>query len=99
MSTIEEGEGDKDSVVQILVDETTLFLALGEVIDVAKEKKRLLKEIEKLSGEANKIKAKLSNEKFMTRAPDHVIEEQRVRLSEAEQARHKLEGAVGRLGA
>ena len=85
-------------MVQILVDETTLFLAVGEVIDVTKEKARLLKEIEKLSGEVGKIKAKLSNEKFMTRAPDHVIEEQRVRLSEAEQSCHKLEGAVGRLG-
>ena len=85
-------------MVQILVDETTLFLAVGEVIDVTKEKARLLKEIEKLSGEVGKIKAKLNNEKFMTRAPDHVIEEQRVRLSEAEQSCHKLEGAVGRLG-
>ena len=98
LSTIEKRELDNDSVVQILVDETTLFLAVGEVIDVTKEKARLLKEIEKVCGEVTKIKAKLSNEKFMERAPDHVIEEQRVRLSEAEQSRRKLEGAVGRLG-
>ena len=97
LSTIEEGEGASNSVAQIILDETTLFLALGGVIDVSIEKARLQKEITKLVGEAGKIRKKLSNEEFLAQAPSHVIEKQRERLLEADQSRHKLEEAVGRL--
>ena len=97
LSTIEEGEGVSNSVAQIILDETTLFLALGDVIDITNEKARLQKEIAKLIGEAGKIRKKLSNEEFMAQAPSHVIEKQRERLLEADQSRHKLEEAVGRL--
>ncbi|HIC72312.1 MAG TPA: valine--tRNA ligase, partial [Alphaproteobacteria bacterium] len=97
LSTIEEGEGVSNSVAQIILDETTLFLALGDVIDITNEKARLQKEITKLIGEAGKIRKKLSNEEFMAQAPSHVIEKQRERLLEADQSRHKLEEAVGRL--
>ena len=97
LSTIEEGEGVSNSVAQIILDETTLFLALGDVIDITNEKARLQKEITKLIGEAGKIRKKLNNEEFMAQAPSHVIEKQRERLLEADQSRHKLEEAVGRL--
>ena len=82
---------------QIVFDETTLFLALGEVIDVAKERARLEKELANLDGEARKIRNKLSNDKFLTQAPTHVVEEQRGRLVEADTAREKLDEAVERL--
>ena len=61
------------------------------------DQKILQKEITKLVGEAGKIRKKLSNEEFLAQAPSHVIEKQRERLLEAEQSRHKLEEAVGRL--
>ena len=97
LSTIKKGNDVGKGAAQIVFDETTLFLVLGEVIDVAKERARLQKELSNLEGEARKIRNKLSNDKFLTQAPRQVIEEQRERLVEAEMAREKLEEAVERL--
>ena len=45
------------------------------------EKARLNKEIARLEGEIAKAKGKLSNERFVTKAPAQVIEQERTRLA------------------
>ena len=85
--------------VQIVLDEATLALPLGGVIDIAEESKRLKREIDKVGSEIKQIDAKLANDKFVSRAPEHVVEEQRERRSEAEATATKLEQALKRLEA
>ena len=85
--------------VQIVVDEATLALPLAGIIDVDAEQKRLKREIDKVGSEIRQLDAKLSNEKFVSRAPEHVVEEQRERKSEAEAVAAKLEQALKRLEA
>ncbi|MGY0790107.1 valine--tRNA ligase [Azospirillum argentinense] len=87
------------SAVQAVLDEATLILPLEGIVDLDKERARLTKEIEKLSGEIRKIDAKLSNEQFVAKAPEEVIEEQRDRRDTAEQARDKLQKALEMLAA
>ncbi|MBP2314512.1 valine--tRNA ligase [Azospirillum soli] len=87
------------SAVQAVLDETTLILPLEGIVDLEKERARLTKEVEKLSGEIKKIDAKLSNEQFVAKAPEEVIEEQRDRREAAEQARDKLQKALEMLAA
>ncbi|MBP2294741.1 valine--tRNA ligase [Azospirillum rugosum] len=87
------------SAVQAVLDEATLILPLEGIVDLDKERGRLTKEIEKLSGEIKKIDAKLSNEQFVAKAPEEVIEEQRDRREAAEQARDKLQKALEMLAA
>ena len=70
---------------------------LGQVIDISAEKTRLEKEAAKLDGEIGKIAAKLDNDSFVSRAPAHVVEEQKERRFEAEQQRRKLADAIARL--
>ncbi|WP_448205031.1 valine--tRNA ligase [Azospirillum sp. sgz302134] len=82
------------SAVQAVLDEASLILPLEGIVDLDKERARLTKEIEKLSGEVKKINAKLSNEQFVAKAPEEVIEEQRDRREAAEQARDKLQKAL-----
>ena len=50
-------------------------------VDVVAEKARLTKEMTRLEGEINKAQTKLSNEKFVARAPVAVIEQERKRLA------------------
>ena len=50
-------------------------------VDVVAEKARLTKEMTRLEGEINKAQTKLSNEKFVARAPAAVIEQERKRLA------------------
>jgi valyl-tRNA synthetase len=85
--------------VQIVLDEAVLALPLASIIDIDAEQKRLKREIDKVGSEIRQIDAKLANEKFVSRAPEHVVEEQRERKSEAEATAAKLEQALKRLEA
>jgi valyl-tRNA synthetase len=85
--------------VQIVLDEATLALLLAGIIDVAAESKRLKREIDKVGSEIRQLDAKLANEKFVARAPEHVVEEQRERKADAEATAARLEQALKRLEA
>jgi valyl-tRNA synthetase len=85
--------------VQIVLDEATLALPIAGIIDVAAESKRLKHEIDKVGSEIRQLDAKLANEKFVARAPEHVVEEQRERKADAEAAAARLEQALKRLEA
>jgi len=83
--------------VQDVLDECSLVLPLAEVIDLAQERQRLQKEMDKLKGEIVKLDKKLTNEQFLAKAPEDVVEEQRERLADSRQAVTKLQTALERL--
>jgi valyl-tRNA synthetase len=82
---------------RIVVGEATYILPLADVIDVGQEAERLSKQIAKLDGEVAKIDAKLGNEKFTSRAPEHVIEEQHERRTTAMETRARVTAALEQL--
>jgi valyl-tRNA synthetase len=98
IDTLDFGETPKGSV-QIVLDEATLAMPLQGVIDIGAESERLKREIDKIGSEIAQIDAKLANEKFVSRAPEHVVEEQRERKTDAEATAIKLEQALKRLEA
>jgi valyl-tRNA synthetase len=85
--------------VQIVLDESVIALPLAGIIDIGAESRRLKREIDKVGSEIKQLDAKLANEKFVARAPEHVVEEQRERKTEAEATAAKLEQALKRLEA
>ncbi|MEE8334466.1 MAG: valine--tRNA ligase [Alphaproteobacteria bacterium] len=91
------GDETPRGAVQIVIEEATYFLPLGDVIDVDQEKARLEREMQKIDGEIGKLEKKLGNEKFISRAPAEVVEENRIRLAEFAQSRGKLTEAFDRL--
>ena len=84
--------------IGLVVHGESAALPLAGIVDIAAEKARLKKEIEKNRGEISKIDAKLGNADFMKRAPEEVVEEQRERREEAVLRVSKLEDALQRLG-
>ncbi|MGH6930118.1 MAG: class I tRNA ligase family protein, partial [Dongiaceae bacterium] len=94
-----DGVTPPNGAVQLVVDEATVMLPLADVIDVGKERARLSRDIDKLTGEAGKIESKLGNAQFVAKAPPEVIEEQRDRLAELQQTVAKLTSARDRLSA
>ena len=97
--SIELSDSAPSGSIQLVVDEATVALSLGDVIDIAQERDRLAREIEKIDGEIAKIDGKLGNEKFLAKAPEHVVEEQRERRAERVETRAKLSQALERLRA
>jgi valyl-tRNA synthetase len=83
--------------VQAVVEGVTLILAIGEVVDLPKEKERLGKEVGKLDAELAKIGAKLANANFLAKAKPEVVEEQRERQVNATRDRDRLRAAYDRL--
>ena len=85
--------------VQGVLDEATFVLPIADVIDVAQERARLAKEVAKAEGEIAKIDKKLSNEAFVAKAPEEVVEENRERRAEEAERRDRLAAALKRLEA
>ena len=56
-----------------------LFLPLEGLINIEEEIARLEKELEKITKEVERVQKKLSNEGFMKKAPEKVIEEERAK--------------------
>ena len=83
--------------VTLTVQGATLCLPLADVIDIAAERARLRKAIDKLDKEAQGLRAKLANAAFLARAPEEVVDESRTRLEAAEEERAILAAAETRL--
>lgn len=66
-----------EDAVSIIIEGAEIFLPLEDLIDKEKEIERLMKEKEKLDKELERVRSKLSNEKFIAKAPDKVIQEEK----------------------
>ena len=84
-------------LAQFVLGEATVGLPLGDVIDFAKERARLEKDLKKANDEIARFDAKLSNEQFVSRAPEDVLAEQREKRAEAAALASRLKDAIGRL--
>ncbi|PHP67989.1 valine--tRNA ligase [Zhengella mangrovi] len=82
---------------QIVVGEATVCLPLGDLIDLKAEAARLEKAHAKAAAEAEKIGRKLANEKFVANAKPEVVEAEREKLAEAEDAAARLLTALQRV--
>ena len=82
---------------QFVLEEAVVALPLGEVIDFARERTRLEKDLKKTQDEIARFDAKLSNEQFVAKAPEDVLAEQREKRAEASALALRLAEAIKRL--
>lgn len=66
-----------DDNISVILNKCEVFLPLKDLIDFEKELERLEKEKVKLEGEIKRVKGKLSNEGFVSKAPEKVIAEEK----------------------
>jgi valyl-tRNA synthetase len=83
--------------VQLVVRGETAALPLKGVIDVAAERARLGKEMQKADADIGRVDAKLNNPNFMARAPEEVVEEEKQKREEAVARKAKIAEALERL--
>ncbi|UUD65198.1 valine--tRNA ligase [Pseudomonas seleniipraecipitans] len=69
-----------------LVGDMQVLVPMAGLIDKEAELARLDKEIQRLEGEVKRVGGKLANEGFVAKAPSEVLEKERAKLAEAEQA-------------
>ncbi|HHX49443.1 MAG TPA: valine--tRNA ligase [Clostridiales bacterium] len=78
------------SIVQI-------YIPLGDLIDVKKELERLNVEIEKLNKEIKRGNSMLSNQGFVSKAPKHLVEEERKKLAANKDKLERLSARIKEL--
>jgi valyl-tRNA synthetase len=66
-----------DGMVTITTADAKLYIPMGQLVDVAKEVARISKELDSARKFLNSLEAKLSNEKFVSRAPEAVVNAER----------------------
>jgi valyl-tRNA synthetase len=88
-------EADGAGAPVAIVGNTKILLKVE--IDVAAEKLRLGKEIDRINAEITKANSKLNNESFVARAPEAVVAQEKQRLAEFESLVEKLKTQLNRL--
>jgi valyl-tRNA synthetase len=83
--------------VQLVVRGEVAALPLKGVIDLAAERARLAKEMQKADADIARVDAKLNNPNFMARAPEEVVDEEKEKREEAVGRKAKIAEALERL--
>ena len=80
-----------DGMVCCTTSDAKLYIPMGQLVDVAKELDRIGKELEKARKNLAGLEAKLSNEKFVSRAPEAVVNAEREKANKAKDLITQLE--------
>ena len=81
---------EKSAAATVVAHGAELFIPMADLIDTDKEKARLSKEIQRLEGLVKAITGKLSNENFISKAPEAVITSEKEKLRKIQESLTKL---------
>ncbi|NLL31761.1 MAG: valine--tRNA ligase [Enterococcus cecorum] len=68
-----------DMAMSQVITGATIYLPLANLINLTEEIARLEKELAKLDGEVKRVQGKLANERFVSKAPQAVVEQERAK--------------------
>ena len=74
-------EGIADDAVSVVIANATVYIPFAELVDISQEIERLEKEEKRLAGEIARANGMLNNEKFISKAPEAKIAEEKEKLA------------------
>ena len=80
-----------EKTVSQVIESSTVFVPLGELVDVEKERERLQKELERVTGEIARADGKLANRGFLEKAPKNLVEAERAKRDKFIEMKAKIE--------
>ena len=89
VTILKDGE-EAPASATALVGEMEILIPMAGLIDKDAELARITKAMEKIEKDVSRTRGKLGNEKFVSNAPEAVIEKERAKLEEGEKALAKL---------
>ncbi len=89
-----EKTGISDDAVSIVIPDAVVYIPLEELVDMEKEKERLLKEKERLSKELARSRGMLGNERFLSKAPEAKVQEEKDKLLKYEQMMEQVKAQL-----
>ena len=82
--------GIADDAVSVVIANANLYIPFAELVDIKQEIERLEKESKRLDGELARVNGMLSNEKFISKAPEAKIAEEREKLTKYTQMKQQI---------
>ena len=87
--------GIAEDSVSVVTADATLYIPLSDLVDIGAEIERLTKEEQRLLGELKRSEGMLKNERFLAKAPESKVAEEKEKQARYEQ---QLAGVRERLG-
>ena len=89
---------DTSGMVSVVTEGAKMFMPMAELVDLAAERARIERELEKAKKDMAGQQAKLANENFVSRAPERVVAAEREKLAKAQALCANLEESLKNLG-
>ena len=89
--------GIPEDAVSVVIPNAVVYIPLEELVDMAKERERLEKEKAKLAKELARSNGMLSNEKFLSKAPQAKVDEEKAKLEKYKQMMEDVENRLAQL--
>ncbi len=97
-SSVEIGtELQADNALQVVTSGAKILIPMGDLIDKDKELSRLNKEKATCEKDVAMLSGKLSNQNFVSKAPEDIVEKEREKLAKAEEKLSKINEAIAKL--
>ena len=93
-------DGIAEDAVSVVIPNATLYIPFAELVDIKQEIERLQKEEKRLLGELSRVNGMLGNERFISKAPQAKIDEEKEKLQKytqlMEQVKNRLQQLEGK---
>ena len=89
--------GIAGDAVSAVIPQAVIYMPFAELVDITKEIERLRKEQEHLQKELARVRGMLGNEKFVSKAPQAKIEEEKAKLEKYTQMMEQVEARLDQL--
>jgi valyl-tRNA synthetase len=89
--------GIAGDAVSVVIANATLYIPFAELVDIGQEIQRLQKEEQRLTGELARVNGMLNNEKFISKAPEAKIAEERAKLEKYTQMMEQVKERLAQL--
>ena len=90
-------DGIPEDAVSVVIPNAVIYIPLEELVDMQKERERLEKEKSKLAKELARSNGMLKNEKFLSKAPEAKVQEERNKLEKYKQMMEDVENRLAQL--
>ena len=91
--------GISEDAVSAVIPGAAIYMPFAELVDIAKEIERLKAEEKRLNGELARSNGMLKNEKFLSRAPQEKIDQEKAKLEKYMQMMEQVKNRLAQLGA
>ncbi len=90
VSVQSDKSGIADDAVSVVIANANVYIPFAELVDIKQEIERLEKESKRLDGELARVNGMLSNEKFLSKAPEAKIAEEKEKLTKYTQMKEQI---------